>query len=66
METKKKQDNWYAIIDGMGRHTNNYVFASNITEARKKFKTDPQYAELYKKYGYFGSLKRVYNGGVRG
>lgn len=66
METKKKQDNWYVIIDSMGRHTNNYVFASNITEARKKFKTDPQYSELYKKYGYFGSLKRVYNGGVRG
>lgn len=66
METKKKQDNWYVIIDSMGRRTNNYIFANNITEARKKFKTDPQYAELYKKYGYFGSLKRVYNGGVRG
>lgn len=50
----------------MGRHTNNYVFASNITEARKKFKSDPSYAELYKKYGYFGTLQRVYNGGVRG
>lgn len=66
MEAKNKQDNWYRILDGMGRPTNHYVFASNITEARKKFKNDPQYAELWKKYGYFGSLQRVYNGGVRG
>ena len=49
METKKKQFNWYAIWS-QGVNTHEFVFASNIEEARTKFKTYPQYAELYKKY----------------
>ncbi len=59
METKKKQFNWYAIWS-QGVNTHEFVFASNIEEARTKFKTYPQYAELYKKYKKGYKLKRVY------
>ena len=59
---KRKQDNWYRVVDHNGKPTTEYIFASNIQEARKIFKSDPRYA----KYRYFGRLERVYNGGVRG
>lgn len=66
MNAEKRQENWYEILDSKGLGTGNYVFASNIQEAKKKFKTDECYKQLYRKYGYFGKLQRVYNGGVRG
>lgn len=66
MNTEKKQNNWYVITDCNGKETGYYVFASNMKEAMKIFKTNENYKELYKKYGYFGQLRRVYNGGVRG
>ena len=61
--SKKEQSNCYNIVDCMGRSTEHYIYASNITEAKRKFKEN---SELWKKYGYYGGIKRVYNGGVRG
>ena len=55
MEQSKKQANLYQIV-GM----NDYVCASNIAEAKKLAN------EKYKgKYNYI-TVKRAYNGGVRG
>lgn len=38
-------------------------YASNKAEAMKLFKAD---TVNYRKYGYFGKLSRIYNGGVYG
>ena len=59
----EKQSNCYNIIDANGNSTKEYIYASNIKETKRKFKEN---TELWKKYGYYGSIKRVYNGGVRG
>ena len=48
--TKKEQSNCYNIVDCMGRSTEHYIYASNITEAKRKFKAN---TELWKKYGYY-------------
>jgi len=62
MENKKiKQENYYNVIDSMGRPTSIYIVASNIKDA---------YIEAKKRQSEIGSsyykLKRCYNGGVRG
>jgi len=59
----KKQVNTYAIYDCMGRLTDVRYYASNKAEAMKLFKAD---TVNYRKYGYFGKLSRIYNGGVYG
>ena len=55
----QEQQNWYQIIDSMGRQTGEYVIASNLKEAYEKAKSHP-------KMKYTSKLKRAYNGGVRG
>ena len=59
----KKRVNTYAIYDCMGRLTDVRCYASNKAEAMKLFKAD---TVNYRKYGYFGKLSRIYNGGVYG
>jgi len=59
---KSKQDNYYEIIDSMGRRAKINYCASNIAEAYRLFEED---TPNYRKYGN-GKLKRIYNGGVRG
>ena len=55
------QANLYQVIDSMGRPTEIYVGASNVTEAYKEArKIEKQIGSRYYK------LKRCYNGAVRG
>lgn len=60
-EKKNQQTNVYVIYDSMGRRTDIYVTASNIKKA---------YAEarkiVYKIGSSYYTVKRCYNGGVRG
>ena len=58
----QEQNNLYNVKDSMGRPTDVYYTASNLTEAFKSFKEDKA---NYQKY-YYGKLVRCYNGGVRG
>lgn len=58
---KIEQNNWYVIIDSMGRRTDIYVIASNIREACKEArKIENEIGSSYYK------VVRCYNGGVRG
>jgi hypothetical protein len=62
-KTKKtEQENFYNVVDSMGRPTSIYYCASNIKDAYKMFKLD---IVNFNKH-YYGKLKRGYNGGVRG
>jgi hypothetical protein len=58
---RNEQNNYYNIIDSMGRPTKIYIIASNIKEAC---------AEAKKRQAEIGSsyykVKRSYSGGVRG
>lgn len=58
---KQEQNNWYNVIDSMGRPTKIYIIASNIKDACKQAK------ERQKEIGSsYYKVKRCYNGGVRG
>lgn len=59
----KKQVNTYVVYDCNGMNTGVCYQASNKKEALRIFKAD---TENYKKYGYYGKLSRMYNGGVYG
>ncbi len=63
-QTKKQQamtqQNWYTITSASGQETTIRIIASNMKEAMKIAK------EKYRTQIYFGKLKRVYDGGVRG
>jgi len=54
------QQNWYTITSASGKETTIRIIASNMKEAMKIAK------EKYRSQIYFGKLKRVYDGGVRG
>lgn len=58
---KQEQNNWYNVIDSMGRPTKIYIIASNIKDACKEAKT--RIKEIGSSYY---KVKRCYNGGVRG
>lgn len=57
---KKEQLNFYHIFDNNGKKTDIFYIASNKKDAFNMFKSDK---ENYKKYSYFGQLKRVYTHG---
>lgn len=59
--TKQEQNNWYNVIDSMGRPTKIYIIASNIKDACKEAKS--RIKEIGSSYY---KVKRCYNGGVRG
>ena len=54
------QSNFYTITDASGNRTNVIFNASNLKEAVKIAKL------MYPNLCYFGKVKRIYNGGVRG
>lgn len=58
---KQEQNNWYNVIDSMGRPTKIYIIASNIKAACKEAKARQK--EIGSSYY---KVKRCYNGGVRG
>lgn len=63
MENSQKieQQNYYNVIDSMGRPTNIYIIASNIKDACAEAKNrQKEIGSAYYK------VKRCYNGGVRG
>lgn len=54
------QSNFYTITDASGNRTNVIFNAQNLKEAIKIAKL------MYPNLCYFGKVKRIYNGGVRG
>ena len=60
MKNQTTQQNWYEVLNYFGNPVSNieYIIASNIQEAKSKLKS----------LGLKGqhTVKRVYNGGVRG
>lgn len=56
---KKKQINMYVVYDSMGRKTEHYIAASNMTEAIKLSQNDPKIT------GSYWKLKRVYKTGKK-
>ena len=60
MKTTEKQQNWYEVRNYFGNPVSGleYIIASNLIEAKSKLKA----LNLSGQH----SVKRVYNGGVRG
>lgn len=62
METKKKQQNLYALYDAYGKYTEVVYCASNKQEAERQYRKDK---EAYNQYGEYAELKRWYATGGR-
>jgi hypothetical protein len=56
----KTQQNWYTITNANGTNSDIRIIASNLKDAVKIAKKE------YPNQCYFGKIKRIYDGGVRG
>jgi len=62
-QTNNSQKNTYVVYDSMGRRTDIYIIASNAKEAHTMSKTPEMKARIN---SAFYTIKRAYNGGIRG